>query len=433
MPEPDERVAATPRPPGRAATEPGPPPAAPYARRRIAGIEGLRAVAALSIVVFHVWASGPPSERNAPVDLGATGNDAFAWLQSGVTLFFVLSGFLLFAPFASAALTRGSRPSVRQYFVNRGLRILPLYWVVLAFTALTVGRALLTRPGDLLANVFLVQTYVPGLATGTDYHVLGINPAWSLCVEAAFYVLLPALGLLALSASRKLRPVQAVCVPIAIMAVAGIAAAVVAAHVHSTLYNHSLPVHAAWFAVGMTVALVWAAAPERTPLAERWPRRLAVVAIAAIAAISLKLWTSGVLTFEEAQTVTALACGLLLALVVLAPKGSRLLRMLEARPAFAAGLASYGIFLWHEPLLRLLRTQGLTLDGRTGLLVNSVTVIVLTVAISLLTYRLVERPCLALKRNWRSTTPAAALEPTPLTPPPAAGAEAPAGAYAAAP
>jgi peptidoglycan/LPS O-acetylase OafA/YrhL len=106
--------------------------------------------------------------------------------------------------------------------------------------------------------------------------------------------------------------------------------------------------------------------------------------------------------------------------------------MLEARPAFAAGLASYGIFLWHEPLLRLLRTQGLTLDGRTGLLVNSVTVIVLTVAISLLTYRLVERPCLALKRNWRSSAPAAALEPTPLTQAPS-GAEEPAGAYAAAP
>src|SRR5438105_1837259 len=64
-------------------------------RGRLAGIDGLRALAALSILVYHVFISGAASTSAAP-DFGATASKAFNWLQSGVTLFFVLSGFLLF-------------------------------------------------------------------------------------------------------------------------------------------------------------------------------------------------------------------------------------------------------------------------------------------------------------------------------------------------
>jgi peptidoglycan/LPS O-acetylase OafA/YrhL len=370
-------------------------------RRRIAGIEGLRAIAALAIVMFHVWASGPRLERDAPVDLGSGANDAMAWLQSGVTLFFVLSGFLLFAPFASAVAAGSRRPSVRRYFVNRALRILPLYWVVLAFTALVADRELLGRPAELLANVFLVQTYVPGWA-GSDYQVHGISPAWSLCVEAAFYVLLPVLGLAAVVAARRVRPRLALSLPILAMTAAGIASLAVGAAIHSPVFNHSLPIHAAWFAIGMTIAAISAGLPrERRPLRGTASRVAGAVVAVTLAGLSLKLWTSGALTFEAAQTVTAVSCGLLLALVVFAPPRSRLLRLLEGRWAVAAGAASYGIFLWHEPILRLLRENGLTADGVSGLALNAFVLTILTVAISLASYRLVERPCLELKQRRR--------------------------------
>jgi peptidoglycan/LPS O-acetylase OafA/YrhL len=381
-------------------------------RRRIGGVEGLRAVAALAIVLYHVWGAGPRSEADAPVDLGASLNNAMLWLQSGVTLFFVLSGFLLFGPFARAVVAGTPRPAIGQYFVNRALRILPLYWVVLAFTAIVVDRALLSRPSELLANIFLVQIYLPGL-TGSDYHAHGIIPAWSLCVEAAFYALLPLLGLAAVALARRLRPRVAVAVPIVGMAVTGLLSLAIGAGIDSPLFNHGLPIHAAWFAVGMTVALVWASVPpERTILTSVGSRAgLALVAVA-LAPISLKLWTSGTLTFEAAQTVMSLGCGLLLALVVFAPRRSRLLRLLETRPAVAAGAASYGIFLWNEPILRGLRTSGLTLDGATGLAVNSIILVGITVVVSLASYRLVERPCLALKRNWRMREAADGTAPT---------------------
>src|SRR5439155_14852002 len=127
-------------------------------------------------------------------------------LQSGVTLFFVLSGFLLYRPFAQAALNGTARPSIRRYLRNRALRILPAYWTVLLVSvgagatvvAATESGNLVGRlgPGQLSASLLLVQSYRPSTI------FTGLQPAWSLCVEAAFYVLLP-LAALAASARRR--------------------------------------------------------------------------------------------------------------------------------------------------------------------------------------------------------------------------------------
>src|SRR5580765_5106163 len=82
---------------------------------RLPGIEGLRAIAAMSVLVYHVYSYGSPDGR--PPDLGPLGG-VFPKFSLGVVLFFSLSGFLLYRPFAASALRSRSRPATGRYLRN---------------------------------------------------------------------------------------------------------------------------------------------------------------------------------------------------------------------------------------------------------------------------------------------------------------------------
>ena len=176
----------------------------PTTGSRLPHIDGARALAASSIVVYHVWrygaAGGPPS-------LGPPGR-VMPHLALGVTLFVTLSGFLLYRPFA-AALARGRpRPDLAAYLRNRALRILPAYWFILLITGLVMGTTLVrydlqrgslaSRPSLLVRDAFLVQNTIPRRPDG-------IGPAWSLAIEVAFYLALPILGLVAFALADRAR------------------------------------------------------------------------------------------------------------------------------------------------------------------------------------------------------------------------------------
>jgi peptidoglycan/LPS O-acetylase OafA/YrhL len=100
--------------------------------------------------------------------------------------------------------------------------------------------------------------------------------------------------------------------------------------------------------------------------------------------------------------LTALACVLLLALVVLPQANPThrtfLVRTLEWRPLIATGVASYSLFLWHEPVVRHLEARGWTSVGTVGFLSNLVVVAVISGGLAALTYSCVERPALR-RRN----------------------------------
>src|SRR3954453_2944883 len=109
--------------------------------RRLAGIEGLRAIAALSVMAEHTWlyAAGGPGLRGPGRWVPNLGN--------GLTLFFVLSGFLLYRPFAVAMAGAGPAPRIAAYARNRVLRIYPAYVVALLGTALVLQSAVVPAPG----------------------------------------------------------------------------------------------------------------------------------------------------------------------------------------------------------------------------------------------------------------------------------------------
>ena len=158
-------------------------------------LEGLRAVAALAVLVTHV-------------SLNAMGNDGpfgglLARLDVGVAVFFVLSGYLLYKPFVRALLRDEPRPNVRRYFRHRLLRIVPLYWVVVVASFLFAPAVGLVMPTTGFSTEAVGVTSVPlwtmaRFVTFTQVYwrdsLAGPFPqAWTLATEMAFYLFLPVL------------------------------------------------------------------------------------------------------------------------------------------------------------------------------------------------------------------------------------------------
>jgi peptidoglycan/LPS O-acetylase OafA/YrhL len=387
---------------------------------RLTGIEGLRACAASSIVIYHVWLYGSPS---GPVELGYLSRFALPHLPVGVTLFFTLSGYLLYRPIAASLLAKGQIPDVKNYLRNRALRILPAYWVILAVVAVVLPAALLRRsstelaldrlvdrPDTLVSDALLLHNYVP---SSLD---TGIGPAWSLAVEALFYLSLPVLAVLSRyyflrATSQSGQWVALLAPPIALLLIGttGKAATVwllpPGDFPGNAILARSFLSHADLFAPGMALAVLHVLVNNgHVRLPRRWVTIVGAtlfVDVALIVALTDRglLWDWGL--GNPYQRLTALACVLLVALVVL-PRSAEhqpsvLVRILESRPLFLTGLVSYSLFLWHEPITRLVAEKGLTLDGRGGFIVNLSVLAVISGILAATTYRFVERPALARK------------------------------------
>jgi peptidoglycan/LPS O-acetylase OafA/YrhL len=396
---------------------------------RLEGIDGLRALAASSILVYHVWLYSQPGGQLA--DFGPLSRYVFRHLPLGVTLFFTLSAFLLYRPIVAAIVDSRHRPRVGTYLLNRGLRIMPAYLVVLLVVAVVLPAAMLrTGPttlelgrmvGDpelLLRNAALSQNYSP------ESLLTGITPAWSLAVEVVFYLVLPLLGVLAAAfAARRVDApgrLIAALTPAAVLLAVGLSGKAVAsswivsAGSPSAGWDgdwHSVIVRSFWgqadlFTFGIVLAVVHVGLERKLislPRWWRWPVSAGVLGVAAAIAVLADrgLWSAGKNPYE---LTGALGCALLLALVVLHPAEARsrpgsLVRLLTTRAVVVVGLCSYSIFLWHEPLVRLLRSQGWTFPGRSGWILNLAVVMVITAVAAAATYRWVEQPALRRKRR----------------------------------
>jgi peptidoglycan/LPS O-acetylase OafA/YrhL len=397
----------------------------PSSGSRLAGIEGLRAIAAGSVLLVHTW--GEASTKGVP-DLGRIGLH-FDDLSYGVVLFFTLSGFLLYRPFVAALLRNDPRPSFTRYLRNRALRILPAYWVILTICALVLGWTFVRHDSELsVGRLSDPVAFAQAALFVYDYHpstvIIGIGPAWSLAVEVVFYLALPLLvvvaWVLAGRAQRFRRRVAAAFAPALILLVVGLAGKAVAGHVvpgsassgwsdnwHSVVVR-SFFCQADLFTFGMALAVLYSLREQKTlQLPRFWRLAAALGIVASYAAASRVSATGGQLNYSLYNTLMAFACGLLLALVVLpgrsAGKPSLLLRVLETPPLVAAGVISYSVFLWHEPLILGLRDYGLTFDGRAGFFANLALIMLITAVLSTATYLLVEAPALRLKFRRRQS------------------------------
>lgn len=150
----------------------------------VPGMDGLRAIAALAVFLVHF-----NQQARLQVELGPF--DLARWLangNTGVALFFVLSGFLLATPFWRQQYAAGAQLDVKQYFLRRLARILPAYYMCLG------GLIAIKLAAGGFPSINNVLSHVLFLYNVSDHNILSLNePFWTLAVEMQFYLVLPLL------------------------------------------------------------------------------------------------------------------------------------------------------------------------------------------------------------------------------------------------
>ena len=400
---------------------PSPAVAPPPGNPRFALFDSLRGIAVLCIIAYHV--TSITGEMNKPV-IG----DLFSVLgNQALIFFFVISGFLLYRPYAAAHVQGRRRPNTARYARRRVLRIVPAYWVALTVLALFPGIVGVFT-GDWWRYYFFLQVYSDRTLGG------GIPPAWSLCVEVTFYASLPLWAIAVRSIRQRLRGnwLASELVPLALVASFGIVIQVAASRL---LISHLLPTtllgECTWIALGMALA-VTEVAVEHRQISDRPARLLAehsglcwIAAIACLVGATAVLHPGGLFNIiislrtkqPYARTLggIALTAGLSFFLVVPAVFGERLggvpRRVLAWGPLAYLGLVSYGVYLYHLTVAELLGEHADSAHfsaGGAGLTTNlhrfsTIALFVLTLAASTLaaalSYRFVELPFLRRKER----------------------------------
>ncbi|CAN5221433.1 acyltransferase [soil metagenome] len=354
--------------------------------RRSASLDGLRGVAALSIFVFHGWLYTMPAPD--ATDRSSIGDYAAHELRLSLVAFFVLSGFLLSRPFFKAALQGRPLPDLRRYARARAARILPAYYAALAGSIVLLWGlrgtpGLRLPPGDELP-LFVVfsQNFSPAT-------VMKLNPPmWSLAVEVMFYAVLPLIGWLALRLPPT-RRMQAIG-PLALLALGLAYNWAIAGHGLGLTFSKTLAAMLPYFALGMLAAL---GLQGRTidMRAKHILIAAGVTLIAADAVVKAGAPANGIDVGDTFVILRDLPSALGFALVVAALAAAPRSRILGSRPFAALGTISYGFYLWHVPVLIVLRGYGLLpLDPVAGTLVA----LVPSLALAALSWFALERPVL---------------------------------------
>ena len=352
-----------------------------HTRQRVAGLDGLRGLAALYVVVNHVFLRAFPGY---PVDHAPFWAGWFIYGRFAVVVFIVLSGFSL----ALSPARHGWRlDGISQFARRRARRILPAYWAALAFS-LVVAWLVVAQPGhgvpdvkSVLVNGLLVQNVVGAPSPNAAF--------WSMAVEAQLYVLFPVLLLMV----RRWGPMVMLATVTLVVATVGI----VGPHVShlDTFVIQSPPDLAALFAVGVLSAGIVGGSPAR----RSWP--WAWLALAAAAPVLATIWWQGsVWTLDHLFWVDlalgpAIAC-LLAGLATGHPSGrGSILRLLDARPIRNLGASSYSLYLTHAPIVVIVYEKivaGRVRQGVPAFVVSLAVVLPLTIAFARIFASIFETP-----------------------------------------
>ncbi|MBB5867121.1 peptidoglycan/LPS O-acetylase OafA/YrhL [Allocatelliglobosispora scoriae] len=364
--------------------EPQPePPPAPQPSVRL-DIQGLRAIAVLAVVVYHLWPGLLPG--------GFIGVDAF----------FVISGFLI-----TSHLLREPPRTARDlvaFWGRRARRLLPASLLVLGATlAATVAFAPVTHwaraAGQVITSALYVQNWRLS-ADAVDYlnatdPPTAVQHFWSLSVEEQFYLAWPILILAVALAARvmKRHVTRLIATVVTVVVAASFAASVWVTATSPVSAYFSTPVRIWELGAGGLLAAVL--------LSDEWrPRLPAVWSLAAgagLAAIGWSAWGYSAATpFPGwAAALPVAGCVAVLAAGALHP-GGPVERLLGRQPLAFLGDISYSVYLWHWPLLILLPHA----TGRPLGALDRVGILAATIVLAVATKRLVEDPFRRPGTGW---------------------------------
>ncbi|HEY0553467.1 MAG TPA: acyltransferase family protein, partial [Thermoanaerobaculia bacterium] len=336
----------------------------------VPAIDGLRALAIVMVLVYHLRPARLPSGL------------------LGVDLFFVISGFVV-----TASLQRGQqedlRPLLSRFYARRIRRILPALLAMLVcgtiLTTLFIPWAWSMFPASsyvaLLAAVGASNILLPALDGGYATRLLDYTPffhTWSLGVEEQFYLLFPAFYWATMRSRRRLAPFHA----FALLSAISFALAVALRESRPALAFYAMP--ARYWELGAGTLLCLSVERWLPPLRQAGAAGRTLPLLAALPlllAAALQPRPPGWLPGEIAAVASAI---LLIVSACASPAAARLLTL---SPVLLTGRSSYSLYLWHVPVFVLFKST----VGIDGIVLGSAAIAV-TLGLGLLSYAFVEQP-----------------------------------------
>jgi len=351
---------------------------APQVNRYMPGLDGLRALAVFAVIAYHL---------NLTIAPGGL---------LGVGIFFVLSGYLITDILVNQWRANG-RLNLRQFWYRRMRRLLPaLYFmmvVVMAWMMLFARVQFAAMQGDVMAallyisNWWLIYHHVSYFASFGPPSPLG--HLWSLAVEEQFYLGFPLALILMLRFVRRRGYLLG-------LIIAGVAASVLAMAV---LYQPGMDPSRVYYGtdtrafallIGSALAVIWPSRQLSSVLSRR--QRVGLDSAGLVALLALLLMIGLINDYESfLYPIGFLLLSLITALLVavLAHPASRLGKLFGWKPLRWLGVRSYGIYLWHYPVIVLSSTAA---NASEPNILREVLQVVASIALADLSWRLVERP-----------------------------------------
>jgi peptidoglycan/LPS O-acetylase OafA/YrhL len=365
-------------------------------QRYMPGLDGLRAIAVLAVIAFHLgygWAPGG---------------------LLGVGIFFTLSGYLI-TDILLSQLSRRGHIKLGKFWLARARRLLPALFAMLILVVAWVtifGPAQPQQFRDaVVANAFYVgnwQLILGDVSYFARFEPPGpLNHLWSLAIEEQFYILWPFILLIGVKVVREM-PLPSGVRPR--LAIATLGLALVSAVLMAVLYRPSLDPSRVYYGTdtramellfGAALAMVWPSRKLSPRIGTGARNTLDALGVAGLVVIGLMIWqTDQYSSFLYRGGFVVLSIATVMVLAPLAHPACRLGPVLGWKPLRWVGIRSYGIYLWHFPII-VLTTPGGVANGSEPL--REALQAAATFAVAALSWKYLEEPIRhgVLGRLWR--------------------------------
>ena len=353
-------------------------------QRYMPGLDGLRAIAVLAVIVFHLGFDQAPGGL------------------LGVGIFFTLSGYLITDLLLAQFSARG-RIKLGSFWLARARRLLPAMFVMIAIVLAWVTIFGPAQPDQfrkaVVSAVFYVNNWQQIFGDVSYFARFApegpLNHLWSLSVEEQFYIAWPFLLLLGVKVVRE-RPLASGVRPRLALVTVGLAIA--SSILMAVLYHPSLDPSRIYYGTdtraggllfGAALAMVWPSRRLSRRITLQARNRLDAMGVVGLAIIAFMIWqVNEFSSFLYQGGFVVLSLATVMVLMPLAHPACRLGIWLGVRPLRWVGVRSYAIYLWQTPVIVLTSPQGRHGDS----LVRDVLQVAAIFAISALSWKFIEEP-----------------------------------------
>ena len=335
--------------------------------------------------------------------------------EYGVALFFILSGLLLSQPFWKSILHGADWPNTRTYVIRRLARILPAYYLTLTLLILLAGY---WRYPQAWADILLHYSFLFNYA---EFSIFSINaPFWTLAVEVQFYVMLPLLFLLLRRLTFRSMVIVLVLSSVAayglnywlVVSVDKVilwpgSSALTWVRPYGAVVTHSLLAHLPHFFIGVIGgAMLLHLKTDRPRYNEAGDYRFDAVFWLAFMLVFMLLSTElgDRIQVPYGRYGLPLVPLLLGAMILVTPFTIAARTLLDSAPVRALGVMSYGVYIFHLPILRFVdRTMAeRAVDAQVHWVYFGIISLAMTLLAAAVSWLFIERPALRLVHRGRS-------------------------------